>query len=86
MMPKTIKPQRALNHAESQKCKCFKPCAVCSCHKTDNDPLLTKPLRDGLVGLLRKIDRLDETKITIELVDCILFVLIETSRINSEVN
>jgi len=51
-----------------------------------NKRLLTKPLRDGLVGLQSKIDRFDDTKITQEITDCISFVLIETARFDSEVD
>jgi hypothetical protein len=46
---------------------------------------LTKPLRDGLVGLQRKIDQqLDGTKTTQAIYDHIRFVLIETARIDGE--
>lgn len=50
-----------------------------------NDYILNKTLKAGLVGLQRRIDRLDETKITKELTDCFAFILIETARIDSEV-
>lgn len=68
-------------------CLCVNTCPNCNCMTATNDRhLLTKPLRDGLVGLQRRIDRLDDTKIIQSITDCIQFVLIETPRINSEVN
>lgn len=48
-------------------------------------PLLTKPLRDGLVGLQRRLDQLDDSKIIQSITDCISFILIEASRLDCEV-
>ncbi len=46
--------------------------------------LLTKPLHDNLIGLQRKIDRLEDTRITQAISDCIQFVLIEAERLDVE--
>jgi len=43
--------------------------------------LFTKPLRDNLTGLLRKLDRMEETRINQALIDCTLFLMIELSRV-----
>lgn len=68
----------------SHQCHCATPCHVCGC-RTEVKPLQTKPLRDNLVGLQRKVERLDETRITQSLIECIEHILIETSRIDGEV-
>lgn len=51
-----------------------------------SDHLLTKPLRDALIGVQRKIDKLDDTKINQALTDCIQFFITEISRLDGEVN
>lgn len=47
--------------------------------------LLTKPLRDALVGVQRKLDRYDDT-IAKNATACISYFLIELAQIDSEVN
>lgn len=44
--------------------------------------LLKKPLRDNLIGLLNRLDLLDDGKVNQALHDCILFILAEVSRID----
>ncbi len=51
---------------------------------SSNHKLLTKPCRDHLVGLQRKVDRLNGDRITQSMADCIQFLLIETARIDQE--
>lgn len=47
--------------------------------------LLTKPLEDNLTDLLSKVKLLDETKITQAIIESTTFLMIELSRLDSEV-
>ena len=46
------------------------------------DHLLKKPLRDHLNGLLNRVDLLTDDLTKQQIVDCVMFVLIEVSRID----
>jgi len=63
-------------------CHCATQCHTCKCQKTRNMHLLKKPLRDHLNGLLNRVDLLPDDKIKQALHDGILFLLIETSRLD----
>lgn len=47
-----------------------------------NKPLLCKPLRDHLTGLLNKLDAGSDQKIVQSIIDCSLFLLIELERLD----
>lgn len=66
-------------------CHCVTPCTTCHCkpmrsHKYDH--LLKKPLKDHLSGLLNRVDLLPDDRIKQALHDCILFILVESSRLD----
>jgi hypothetical protein len=44
--------------------------------------ILTKPLRDNLIGAIKKTDQIDQDRITQQITDCINFLLIELERID----
>jgi len=46
-------------------------------------PLLCKPLKDHLTGLLTRVELLDDCRVNQEIINCILFVLIEVARIDA---
>lgn len=47
-----------------------------------NAPLLVKPLRDHLTGLLNKVNVFSDERMTQSIVDSALFLLIELQRID----
>jgi len=50
-----------------------------------DNSLLVKPLACHLKGLLGKIDRSPDARITQSVIDCAVFLLIELSRLDGEV-
>jgi hypothetical protein len=51
-----------------------------------NTPLLCKPLKDHLNGLLNKVDVYSDRKVIQNITDCALFLLIELQRIDQGVS
>lgn len=50
-----------------------------------NSRILTKPLRDGLIEAIRKVEQINDDRITQQIIDCAQFILIELVRIDLEV-
>ena len=66
----------------TKHCHCTTPCHTCKCQKSRNLHLLKKPLKDHLSGLLNRVDLLPDDRIKQALHDCILFILVESSRLD----
>ena len=66
-------------------CHCVTPCTACHCKPTKSnkyDHLLKKPLHDHLKGLLNRLDLLPDERIKQPIIDCVMVILIEVSRID----